>query len=408
MSHERRELRRLAAAVGLSALGDVLALIVLVLAVHDLTGSGLAVSALFATTLVPVVALAPLAGLLVDRVENVRVLVVASLAQAAVAAGLAFTEELGVLLTLSALLAAGAAVSQPAEAALVPAIAGDERLIEANGLMETARYAGFAAGPVLAAGLSAVAGTRMALLVNAASFLVIALAAGSLRTRRRPQQAEKRGRAMAEAMAGAAHLWRDGVLRVVLLAAVSALVFVSVTLTAEVFYAKDVLHAGDAGYALLTGAWMLGMMVGASRVAPRVTPKAVAGAGLAGLVLQGAAIAGQVAFAIVPAALVGFFVGGVGHGAKNALIRTLIGRRVPERVHGRAFATYNAARNTAELSAIGAGGLLVTGIGPSAALVLAGMGPVVVGLLGLAAMHRPQVRPALIRTQLTAQPKGGS
>ena len=81
-----RDLRLLAGAVFLSAAGDLLALIVLALQVHELTGSGLAVSALFATTLVPMVALAPLAGLVADRFESVRVLVAASLAQALVAA----------------------------------------------------------------------------------------------------------------------------------------------------------------------------------------------------------------------------------------------------------------------------------------------------------------------------------
>ncbi len=189
MDPARRDLRRLAAAVGLSAAGDILALITLVLVVERTTGSGLAVSGLFATTLIPVVALAPLAGMLVDRVENVRVLVVASLAQAAGAAVLAFAgTDLAVILVLSTVLSAGSAVSQPAEAALVPAIAGDERLTEANGLMETARYVGFAAGPVVAAGLTAAAGTASALIVNALSFLAIALAAASLRTRRRPRR----------------------------------------------------------------------------------------------------------------------------------------------------------------------------------------------------------------------------
>ncbi len=80
-----RDLRLLAGAVFLSAAGDLLALIVLALYVHELTGSGPAVAALFAATLVPVMALAPLAGLVADRFESVRVLVVASLAQAGIA-----------------------------------------------------------------------------------------------------------------------------------------------------------------------------------------------------------------------------------------------------------------------------------------------------------------------------------
>ena len=180
-----RDLRLLAGAVFLSAAGDLLALIVLALQVHELTGSGLAVSALFATTLVPVVALAPLAGLVADRFESVRVLVAASLVQALVAAALAFSGDLAAILALSSLLTAGNAFGQPAEFTLVPAVAGSRRVTEATGVLEAARYAGFAAGPVLAAGLAAL-GPRPALLVNAASFVAIAAAAGAMRARRPP------------------------------------------------------------------------------------------------------------------------------------------------------------------------------------------------------------------------------
>ena len=110
---DSRDLRLLVGAVGLSAAGDFVALIALVLLVHDLTGSGLAVSALFAATMIPVVALAPLAGLLADRVESVRLLVLASLGQALVAAALAFTDSLVPVLFLTALLGLGSR-DQPA------------------------------------------------------------------------------------------------------------------------------------------------------------------------------------------------------------------------------------------------------------------------------------------------------
>ena len=129
------------------------------------------------------VALAPLAGLVADRFESVRVLVVASLAQAGVAVALAFTGDLAAILALSALLTAGNAFAQPAEFALVPAVAKD--VTRATGVVESARYAGFALGPVLAAAL-AVFGPQAALLVNAASFAAIAAAAGALRARRVP------------------------------------------------------------------------------------------------------------------------------------------------------------------------------------------------------------------------------
>ena len=360
-----RDLRLLAGAVFVSAAGDFIALITLALLVHDLTGSGMAVSALFASTMVPVVVLAPAAGLLADRVESVRLLVIVSLASAAIAAGLAFSGDLATILALSALLAGCAAIGQPAEFALVPAAAAPGRLTEANGLIESARYAGFAAGPLVAGAVVAGAGVQAALLVNAASFVAIAAGAAMLRVRRHPLPSAGEGERKQRARDGIAYLWRDGVLRVTLLTATGALLFISASLTVEVFYAKDVLHAGDAGYAVLTAVWLGAMVVGATAVAQRIPVAVAAGAALVALGIQGAGIAAQTAWAVLPFAMAGYLVGGLGHGVKNTLMRTTIQRRVPAALHGRAFAAYNAARNTAELGAIGAGGLLVGAIGPA-------------------------------------------
>ena len=53
------------------------------------------------------VVLAPLTGLLVDRVETRRVLVLGALGQAGAAAALAFTTSVPVILVLTAVLGAG-------------------------------------------------------------------------------------------------------------------------------------------------------------------------------------------------------------------------------------------------------------------------------------------------------------
>ena len=401
-----RDLRLLAGAVALSAAGDLIALVTLALHVHELTGSGLAVSALFATTMVPVVALAPVAGLVVDRFESTRVLAWASLLQAVVAAALVLLSgDLAAVLALSALLAAGATISQPAEFTLVPVVARDgsgEALTRANGVMETARAAGFTVGPLVAALVAALGDTRAALALNAISFLAIAVAAVLMRARRpAPRAAAGRERAIE----GAAFLWSDRGLRVVVGASTAALLFISASMTVEVFYVKDVLHAGDAGYAMLWTVWMAGMAAGAGRLASRVPPRAMAAGALVALAVQGAGMALQTVWTILPVAALGYLVGGVGHGAKNTLMRTVIQRRVPDRLHGRAFAAYNAARNAAELGALGAGGLLVTALGPRNALILAGLGPVVAGLAGLLALRRRATR-APARTVTIRMPHG--
>src|SRR3954462_11589597 len=142
-SRPMRDLRLLAGATAISAAGDLVLVVVLSLRVHDLTGSGFAVAALFAALMGPIALLAPVAGRIVDRVETRRVLLWVSLAQALVAMGLVFANGLVWILALSALLGAGAAVAGPAEAALVPIAASDDQLRRANGWVESARYIGF-------------------------------------------------------------------------------------------------------------------------------------------------------------------------------------------------------------------------------------------------------------------------
>ncbi|MDA0170417.1 MFS transporter [Solirubrobacter taibaiensis] len=379
-----RDLRLLSAAIALSAAGDMLLNVVLALRVHELTGSGFAVAGLFAALMVPVVVLSPWAGRLVDRVETRRVLLLVSLVQVAVAGALVFADGVASILALTALLGATAAVASPAEAALVPAAAaGGDDLTKANGWVETARYIGFTAGPLLAGVLIAAGGTSLGLIANAVSFGVVALAALLLRARREPSAT-----ARADAGGGLALLLGDGVLRAALVPAVAALLFITASLTVEVFYVRDVVGAGPAGYSLVIAGWTAGMVLGAVAFARRITaPLAIAA--LIALAIQGGGMAASALWAVLPWAFAGYFVGGVGHGVKNVLLRTLIQRRVPEEAHGRAFAAYGAARNTAELGALAAGGLLVGVLGAQPALFLAGLAPVIAAAIGLAFLKVP-------------------
>ena len=91
-----------------------------------------------------------------------------------------------------------------------------------------------------------------------------------------------------------------------------------------------------------------------------------------------------------PFAAAMFFIGGVGHGTKNVLVRTLIQARVPDAMHGRAFAAYNGLRNGAEMIALAAGGVAVAALGGRATLAIAGAVPTVVALVGLALYRRSE------------------
>lgn len=381
-----RDVRVLAAVVGVSAAADLLVFVALTLHVHAEGGGALALAAVVATTLVPQVLFAPVGGLLADRREALGVLVVATAAQALVAALLASGPGFAALLALSALLAAGNALAQPAEFALVAVAARGPQMTRANGAVETSRYIGFAAGPILAGVLATSGGIGPAMAVAAAGLALIAIATPLAVGVRRPAQPAA-GRREDRAREGVRHLVGDPVLRPVVGAAVAALLVVSVALTAEVLYLVETVGTSGAVYGAVVACWTVGMAAGALGVAGRVPARHQAWVALAALGLQGAGMAGQTVWAVVPAAVAGYLLGGLGHGVKNTLVRTVVQRRVPAAVHGRAFAAYNAARNAAELVATALAGVLVAGVGARGALAVAGIVPMVAAAAGLLALR---------------------
>jgi MFS family permease len=387
-----RDLHVLVGAVGLSALGDFLALIPLALAIHDRTGSGLAVAALFVALWGPVALLGGPAGLLVDRVESRRLLVWVSVAQAAAATALAFVDGLAPILVFTALLGTGFAVSQPAEFALIPAAAGEDRLAVANGRVETARYVGFTLGPLIGGALAAAGGTRLALLLNAATFVIVAAGAASLRCRRRPAPRRDDGRERARD--GLMFLVRHATLGPVMAVAVFALLFMTAAVAAELFFAKDVLRVGDVGYGALIAVWTLGMAVGSMAVVRRVAVASFASAALVAIAVQGAGLALPTLWLVFGFALAAYLVGGVAHGVKNVMLRTLLHTEVPDALRGRAFAAYNSARNAAELAALLGGGVLIAVLGARWTLFLAGALPLLAAAAVLARRWMP-ARPRL-------------
>ena len=382
-----RDFRLVAGSVGLSALGDWVAIVALGLHVKELTDSGFAVAALWVCLFGPSVAVAGHVGLLVDRIEATRLLAGVSAVGALGATALAFSDALAPVLILTAALGVVFATSQPAEFSLVPPLAGDDRIQEANGHIETARYLGFGIGPLLGGLLFAVGGLELAMFVDAATFALVALAALALRVRRRPEELTE-GERSPRARDGIAFLFRDRVLALVMTVAFASLLFMSAVWVAELFFVEDVLGRGDVAYGTMLSIWTVGMALGAMLISRRIAPIAVAAAGLVAAATQGLALALPALWLSFAFFLACSLLGGLAHGLKNVMFRSLIHVRVPAHLHGRAFAAYNGIRNTAELGAFAAGGLLVATIGARGTLAYAGGLSALAGALGLLALLR--------------------
>lgn len=391
-----RDFRIVSGSVGLSALGDWVAMVALGLQVKEVSDSGFAVAALWICLFGPSVLVAGHAGLLVDRFESTRLLAAVSAAGAVFAVALSFLDGLVPILVLTTLLGTVFAISQPAEFALVPPLAGEERIQVANGHMETIRYIGFGLGPILGGVLFAAGSFQLAMLVDAASFAAVAVAALSLKMRRPPSpEAASGGRARD----GVGFLFADRTLALVMTIAFASLLFMSAIWVGELFFVEDVLGMGDVTYGAMITFWTVGMALGALLLSPRVAAAALATVGLAAAALQGLALALPALWLGVAFYFACSFAGGVAHGLKNVMFRSLIHVRVPEHLHGRAFAAYNGIRNSAELGAFAAGGLLIATAGPRATLLFAGGLSALAGATGLAIMLRRNRGPALAEPQ---------
>jgi MFS family permease len=161
--------------------------------------------------------------------------------------------------------------------------------------------------------------------------------------------------------------------------------FMTACAPAEVFFAKKTLAAGDAGYGLLLGTWTVGMVLGGLLLARRLRGVVVT---LAAICIQSVGILLPTVWLVLAWACGWFLVGGVAHGTKNVLLRTVIHERVPGDLHGRAFAAYNGLRNFAEVFAVLGGGVLVVALGARWTMALAGALPLGVGLVALGRYRR--------------------
>jgi MFS family permease len=372
----------LVASSALSSMGDELALIALILKVADLRSSGAEVAALLVALAVPMVIFAPAAGVIVDNFETSGTLAAASAVQAVMAFSLAFAHGMPAILLLAFLLGTGTAVANPALYTLVPAVVGDVKATAANAYLETARYVGMIAGPLLAGTIAHTRGTKAALVVDALTFVVIALAALALITRRRPDRSAEEDEGH-EARAGVGIVRRDAVLVAVFTTFGLIVLFAAMDNVAEVFFAQMNLGADGWGYGLLASAWILGMAGGASLIARNLPNDRLAPSLMVSAIVGGVAIGTAAALQSLWPAILLFLLGGVANGVETVVMRSVIVHRVADRYRGRVFAAYGGLANSLLLVATALGGWLVATFDGRATLIIGGLGCVAAGVLGL-------------------------
>src|SRR6516162_3925901 len=239
--------RAIAAGRALSFLGDEVALIAMLFRGRAELGHA-GVALVLAAGMVPLLALAPVAGLLVAT----------CLVQGATCVGLAWSTT-ATLLPLVAILACGTAIASPAWQALVTVLVDDEQLPAAVGLLQSANAAAGVLGPFVGGLLLGTFGFHIPLILDAVTFGALACIPVVLRVDRVPERTG-RGTTRSEALVGFARIARDPVLRALVVLATCLICTLGVVNVVELLFITGPLHAGPLGYGLLGSCMAVGML----------------------------------------------------------------------------------------------------------------------------------------------------
>lgn len=395
-----RDVHIAATAKGVSVCGDFLAATTLVLTLQSAGAGGLAVAALLLASTMPLVVLAPVAGRLADRVDSRTLLITTGIGQALICVALAPVSQPMAVIALVFLLSCGLAVTQPVLSALIPAMVRREDLPRAGAINQTAGTVGALIGPALAGLLVGQFGTTVPLLLDAASYGALVAAGLLLRTRRGGRTASPAVGCPAEPIAGrsaatvagtgatpvAWSLWRDPLLRAMVVSIAAVVGAIGAINVVAVFFVRETLTASETMYGVVEAAWMVGLLAGAwlwARLARRARDDAalVGGVlvllGATCLILPVAAVVGVVGW-LIPL----WAIGGTFNGGENVFAGVVMANRVPDAVRGRAFATLGGAVQGASMAGYFAGGVLadqvpirplVASLGLTGLVVVAGL-----------------------------------
>jgi predicted MFS family arabinose efflux permease len=364
------QLRRLLVAEGQSALGDAAADVALLLLAYQRLHSPWALSAVLLADRVPRMVLAPLAGVLADRVSRRSCLIIADLLRAGALLGLVLVPSFPVTVLFAGILGCGTALYRPVVEASLPVIAsGRDGAARAVTSRWTIIVLGEMLGWTLAGAMLLALSPSAVLLLDAATFAVSISIILRITTLDRPGDDSQEGahpeRTLTMLFEGA-RATRDipGIL-VLFVTVLSAILAGGLMNVGDPLLAKNVLHSGNAGFGALKATIGLGLLLGTGLSGPR-------GRGVAlmrrsyfrALAIAALGIAIMAAAPSLSVAMLGSVILGAGNGLAVARHLQLIQLTVPEALIGRINGLLNAAE---------AGAFVVAFILAGAAVVLFGV-----------------------------------
>jgi MFS family permease len=356
----RPDVRLLLAGQTLSMFGDWAMIIVLGIWAKVLTNSNSAAGLVFfvfaLTSLV-----APLGGLVVDRLRKRPLMIATHVALAAVMFLLFFVHDRGdmwLLYLVTALYGLGGDVFAAARSAMFKAMLPDELLAEANGAYQSIREGLRIVAPLAGAGIFAAFGGSVVAMVDAASFLLSAATLVALRFEE-PEPAPKEHHLVRELSAGITHIWQTRILRQLTIGVALAMLVAGFSETLIFAITSEGLHRGPSFIGVIATFQGVGAILGgltAARLMQRVGDLRLSGIGIALFGL------GDCLWLVPsePIVLAATAVAGVGIVWAIVALATAYQRRSPSHVQGRVSAAANMLFSLPQTISIAVGAALIT------------------------------------------------
>jgi dTMP kinase len=355
-----RQFFRLWLAQVISSSGDWIGLIaILAIAARVSDNSGAAVSLVMTTRVVPGFFLGTLGGVIIDRFDRRRVMVICDLGRAALLLSLPFAENLWALVLVSFGLEILTLLWGPAQAASVPNLVGKEQLASANSLSLVASFGTFPVASLVFSLLAVIATVlgdlnlvgafkvdqeSLALVVDALTFLVSAAIVWRLpiphdRAPREPGRRMDWTGTFRDIRDGLRFISTHPVVRGVIFGLGVALIGGGAVIPLGPAYAKEVLGGGASAFGVLMTALGFGAAGGVvtllwlQRRLPRATVFAAAILAVGFLLVISASFS-----ALAPAAFTVALVGACA-GTMYVTGFTVLQESVADELRGRTFAT---------------------------------------------------------------------
>lgn len=385
---QHKDFLRLWAGQAMSSVGDGVHRIAVLWWARQATGSDAVVVLVALATVLPTLAAAPVAGWLVDRYSRRGLMLTADVVRCGTSVALAMAVwsgslSVGMVVAVSIVAAAAAAVFDPALMSSVTLLVAPERRVQANSMLGVSGALAGIVGPALGGVLIGVAGTGAALWFDAGTFLLSFL---MVVVSRIPMPEADADAVDDTGLGGGWRLVRaNREVRGLVVVGAGLNLCVAPVGVLIVGLAAGPLGLGGSGFGLLEAAVPAGLVCGFI-AAPKLVGRSATA--LTALLVTAAGIAVAGVLPLAWWAGLSFLAAGLGAGVVNAILPTRFQESVDPAVQGRVFALVGALSQAGRPVGLLLTAPLVALVGLRAGLAVCGLGVAMVAVAGRRGLAR--------------------